>query len=193
VLFGAHLLGCFWHFVTIVDGSESRSWITNLDPEYHIGTNLGSKYLASIYWAVSTLTTVGYGDIVPATNGETIVAIVITVVGASIFGYIIGSIAAVLSRLDPARSLNDERMRQVVKYLRDKNIDPALGNRVMSYFDKLLTRKSAFDEDSILSELSGSLRRAVVLHLNKDIIGSINFFRGASEGLIYHVVSVLRP
>lgn len=79
------------------------------------------------------------------------------------------------------------------EYLRDKNLDPALANRVLSYYDKLMKRKSAFNEDAILAELSGSLRRAVVLHLNRDIIGSISFFRGASEGLIYHVVSVLRP
>ena len=40
------------------------------------------------------------------------------------------------------------------------------------------TRKSAFDEERILSELSDTLRQEVVLFLNDDIIDTIALFKG---------------
>lgn len=68
-----------------------------------------------------------------------------------------------------------------------------LQKRVKQFYEYYLSRKSAFNEDIILAELSSSLRRQVVLFLNRDIITKIPFFNGEDENFVSHVVSVLRP
>ena len=53
----------------------------------------GKDYLDGIYWAVSTMTTVGYGDELPTTVEAKIVAMTLMVVGIGYFAIVTGAIA----------------------------------------------------------------------------------------------------
>lgn len=62
------------------------------------GTNGFSSIPHSIYWAVITLTTVGYGDIVPVTNLGKFIATFIMLLGYSIIAIPTGIVSAEMSR-----------------------------------------------------------------------------------------------
>lgn len=57
------------------------------------------KYIYSLYWAVSTIVTVGYGDITPRNEYEVVVTIFIELLGSALFGYLINVIGATMSEL----------------------------------------------------------------------------------------------
>lgn len=52
----------------------------------------------AIWWAVSTVTTVGYGDMVPVTFEGKIIGVLLQITGVVIFGGIIGSFTVLLNR-----------------------------------------------------------------------------------------------
>lgn len=57
-------------------------------------TNPGfATYGDALWWAVVTLTTVGYGDIVPKTDAGRIIAVMIMVTGVAVLGVLAGSLA----------------------------------------------------------------------------------------------------
>lgn len=70
------------------------------------GTNGFSSIPASIYWAVITITTVGYGDIVPATALGKFVASLIMIIGYAIIAVPTGIITVELNRA--AKEKKDE-------------------------------------------------------------------------------------
>ncbi|CAN0049619.1 unnamed protein product, partial [Discosporangium mesarthrocarpum] len=54
------------------------------------------RFLGSVYWSLTTLTTVGYGDISARTVEEQVYSMTVQIVGVSWYGYIVGSWATVL-------------------------------------------------------------------------------------------------
>jgi len=48
------------------------------------------KYIISLYWAFMTMTTVGYGDIVPYSSSEKLLTILIMCISCGVFAWILG-------------------------------------------------------------------------------------------------------
>ena len=92
----SHWLSCGWLYVRGI-----------------VETATASDYIGALYWVVATLTTVGYGDITPQNNIERIYAIVTMVLGYSLIGYLIGSIAGILTKKNPSQ----ERYQQNLELL----------------------------------------------------------------------------
>ena len=44
------------------------------------------RYIAGLYWAITTMTTVGYGDILPRSDAERVYATASMLLGATVFG-----------------------------------------------------------------------------------------------------------
>lgn len=57
-----------------------------------------TTYYDGLWWVVTTITTVGYGDKVPVTDSGKIVGIMLQILGAMLFGSIIAIISNYVSR-----------------------------------------------------------------------------------------------
>ncbi len=53
------------------------------------------RYITALYWSVTTMATVGYGDVVAYSVREKVVATVSMLLGASFFAYFMGAMSTV--------------------------------------------------------------------------------------------------
>ena len=53
-------------------------------------------YLAAAYWSLTTVATIGFGDILPVTNAERAIMLLVQITGVLFFGILLGSITSLL-------------------------------------------------------------------------------------------------
>ncbi len=90
--------------------------------EYGRNPNLKGS-LDALYWAFTTLTTVGFGDIVAVTTGGKILTIALMASGIGVYGALAGLLAAYLVRgpREPEPDL-DERLERVERKLEELSL-----------------------------------------------------------------------
>lgn len=67
-------------------------------------TRVCQRYITAMYWSLSTMTTVGYGDVIPGTNKEKIVAMFCMVIGITVFAYFMGAMSTLLAALNSVQA-----------------------------------------------------------------------------------------
>ena len=154
-----------------------------------IGGVAGSeqRYLDSVYWAVMTVTTVGYGDITPQTGAQKLYAIGVMLLGAGVYAFLIGNIASMLNNLDPLRSAHLQQRERLSAFMHYRALPRPLQQRVHDYFDHLWEQRAVSDEDATLAELPPALREAVALHLRRDLVRHVPLFRDAPDAFVRDV------
>jgi voltage-gated potassium channel len=75
------------------------------------GGNIGS-FPEALWWAITTLTTVGYGDTVPVTAAGRAIAVILMLFGIELFGVLAASLAAYFVEEDTGED-TENRLREI--------------------------------------------------------------------------------
>ena len=94
----AHFIACIWHSIGFYNFSDSnKNWLI---VHGYQNSSWYEKYFASLYWAIITLSTVGYGDITPQNMTERIFCALVCMIGTMMFGYGINSIGSIIQSIE---------------------------------------------------------------------------------------------
>ncbi|KAG6586545.1 Voltage-gated Ion Channel (VIC) Superfamily [Phytophthora cinnamomi] len=193
MLFIAHLVACLWYAVGRVDPTESWLAVLANDPAGHVTDPNYLQYVRSVYWAIVTMTTIGYGDIVGHNNYERMLNIAVMAVGVSFFGYVIGTISTLVTNLDVAAARYEERMTVVKEYIISRRMPKYIANKIRHHFEYFYQNRSVFNESLILKRLPSALRNEMIHHVHSKIVSSVKYFVKCPESLISDMIMAMRP
>jgi len=173
----AHWLACWWVYLRGVDHN----------------LNAFTNYVNSLFWVIETLTTVGYGETVLATNAQKFFAMLVMLAGVGVYGFIIGNVANLLSKRNPARAQFFNNLDQLKVFVNYRRIPPSLQKKISDYYTYIWKKKLGFDESVFLSSLPQGLQSEVSIHLKREILEKIPLFQGVSDNFLREVSLHLRP
>ena len=75
------------------------TWVGTYEPDLPFAKTQ-VKYITAVYWAVETLTTVGFGDYAPQGPTEKFVLLIIMLFNMGITAYILGNVTLLATKQD---------------------------------------------------------------------------------------------
>lgn len=94
-------MACLFTFVAREEEySERKNWL--FAAQINDGDYFEVQYVTALYWAFMTMTTVGYGDVVPQNSNERIVTIMMMAISTGIFAWLMGYIGSIIEVKDAA-------------------------------------------------------------------------------------------
>lgn len=89
-----------------------------------------------MYWAVATLTTIGYGDLTPANYFEVIFVSIMMLVGTAVLSYNLSEIASVISNLRKVDKRRKEQTMVFKRMAKDESVSEELMEKILDYIEK---------------------------------------------------------
>jgi hypothetical protein len=180
---------CIWLWIGLRD-FDPQGWIQRLDLSRDDFLDL---YLHSLYWTVTTLATVGYGDIVPKTHTEIIMAIIMMIIGAMLYAFAVGNVVSILNQLDGGRAEFRKQQSAIASYLALNGVNPDVITRIRRFNDHQWSRTRGFDPRVLFDQLPTELRSEVTHSMLRDTVQQLPLFTAASISLQKRLLLLLQP
>lgn len=166
----SHWMACVWGGVAFqAEKGEGTTWIDALDNTkggdvelYRTGFGV---YSLALYWAIVTLTSIGYGDIVPQTELEYWIAAVCMMLMAFTWAFVIGEICGVVATLSPHKVSYNQTMDDINWLMRDRNFSPVSRKAFRRYVNESQNLQRLEQQKPIVNRMSPMLQGEVSMHM----------------------------
>eukprot|EP01043_Picozoa_sp_COSAG02_P030919 COSAG02_NODE_1997_length_10152_cov_3.110315_5_plen_943_part_00 len=93
------------------------------------------QYIDSLYWSLTTMTTIGYGDRGPQLQTEIVYTMCAEIIGLSFFAMLLNQIAVLQEVLGRQQGIANEEKNEVVQFLKHNHLDSALIQEVVQFLN----------------------------------------------------------
>ncbi|PQQ09589.1 potassium channel SKOR [Prunus yedoensis var. nudiflora] len=191
-LYCTHTAACIFYYLatTLPASQEGYTWIGSLKLGDYSYSNfrdidLWKRYTTSMYFAIVTMATVGYGDI-HAVNLREMIFIMVYVSFDMVLGaYLIGNMTALIVKGSKTEKFRD-KMTDVIKYMNRNRLGRDLRNQIKGHLR--LQYESTYTEATVLQDIPASIRAKISHTLYFPYIESVPLFKGCSTEFINQIV-----
>ncbi|EDV20269.1 uncharacterized protein TRIADDRAFT_51027 [Trichoplax adhaerens] len=189
----AHWLACIWYRIGF-DECTTFGWLHSLAEQSGITAkvnytscqqiSVASAYSTSLYFTMSSLTTVGFGNVSANTIGEKIFSIIIMIIGSLMSAFIFGNVTAILQELYSSTQRYHAILKDMKRFNQVYSLPKDLRRRVEDYFISSWAATKGIDTKEILKYWPKEIQAEIKMHMNRKILRDATCFSNASEGCL---------
>ncbi|CAG9314548.1 unnamed protein product [Blepharisma stoltei] len=165
-LLAAHWTTCIMHSAWYFSLSNNGDlWQSYMESKFE-------QYIRKLEQVAVTMTTVGYGNLIPQSTAEKMLTIIIECLTSGLFGYLVGGINSALEK-STKESIYFNTLKQKIKvFMHNHRISYSLRLKIMAYLAHLYSyqKQNILDEQEILSALSQPLQRDIYIHTRGHVL-----------------------
>ncbi|KAL4492557.1 hypothetical protein ABPG72_007670 [Tetrahymena utriculariae] len=178
VLFVAHFCACGFYYIGN-SGDQNHSWINQKGiSEYTIK----QLYVTCLYFAIITMNTVGYGDIVPVNTSERIFVLIMVIFSCGVFGYSINTIGEIIRQQQQNYESFKVQQKHILNYLNQRQVSKQLTIKVIRQLEYIISQETFNQGKYVLDKLNDSLKEEVKIeYFGKIIINNKQFKKTFSK------------
>ncbi|KAJ0066947.1 hypothetical protein NL108_006200, partial [Boleophthalmus pectinirostris] len=202
----AHWLACIWYVIIgdyeVIDEETNivrmDSWLyilaetlgtpyrfnTSGSGKWEGGPNKDSVYITSLYFTMTSLTSIGFGNIAPTTDGEKIFAVAMMMIGSLLYATIFGNVTTIFQQMYANTNRYHEMLNSVRDFLKLYQVPKGLSERVMDYIASTWSMSRGIDTEKVLQICPKDMRADICVHLNRKVFKEHPAFRLASDGCL---------
>ncbi|XP_028417338.1 potassium voltage-gated channel subfamily H member 6-like isoform X2 [Dendronephthya gigantea] len=191
----AHWLACIWYAIGSIEQKDPtvHGWLDSLaedtrqpfNSSYHdSGPSQQSRYVTALYFTLSSLTSVGFGNVSPNTNAEKIFSICVMLIGSLFYAAVFGNVAAIIARLYSSTARFHEQMQKVREFIRFYQLPKHLRHRIEDYAHHQWSYTNGIDMNEVMRCLPDCLQADICVHMHRHLISEKKVFTSASRGFL---------
>ncbi|KAM3862707.1 potassium voltage-gated channel subfamily H member 1a [Diretmus argenteus] len=201
----AHWLACIWYSIGDYEVIDEETNIVRVDSWLYIlaetvgtpyrfnasgsgkwegGPNKDSVYITSLYFTMTSLTSIGFGNIAPTTDGEKIFAVAMMMIGSLLYATIFGNVTTIFQQMYANTNRYHEMLNSVRDFLKLYQVPKGLSERVMDYIASTWSMSRGIDTEKVLQICPKDMRADICVHLNRKVFKEHPAFRLASDGCL---------
>ncbi|XP_073982982.1 potassium voltage-gated channel protein ether a go-go isoform X2 [Rhodnius prolixus] len=175
----AHWLACIWYSIgrSDADNGLQYSWLWKLanvtqTPYSYIWTNGSTTlelingpsrktmYVTALYFTMTCMTSVGFGNVAAETDNEKIFTICMMIIAALLYATIFGHVTTIIQQMTSATAKYHDMLNNVREFMKLHEVPKALSERVMDYVVSTWAMTKGLDTDKICDEGPNDTARA---------------------------------
>ncbi|CAD8071438.1 unnamed protein product [Paramecium primaurelia] len=179
LFFVLHCYSCLWYFVGYYSQlySEKGSWLEF----YHVENETWQvQYLYSFYFSTVTMFTIGYGDVVPISYLERVVAILYMMICSIQLSYSVSTVGAIIDTISAYGQEKMRKMRKINSYMQNRKIEYQLQYQIREYLNYYWESQNQVENDElneIINQLSENLKEKLMNQSNSLILNECPLFQ----------------
>ncbi|KAA3479057.1 potassium channel KAT1-like [Gossypium australe] len=186
-LFTVHCAGCFNYLIAERYPDPSKTWIGAVYPNFK-EQSLWDRYITSIYWSITTLTTTGYGDLHAENPREMLFDIFYMLFNLGLTAYLIGNMTnLVVHWTSRTRNFRDT-IRAASEFATRNQLPPRIQDQMLSHIC-LRFKTEGLKQQETLNSLPKAIRSSIAQHLFFHIVQKVYLFQGVSHDFLFQLVS----
>ena len=145
--------------------------------------------VVSVYWAITTLSTVGYGDLTPRDFPETCYALIVGAIGAVFTAAVVANVTSFFHDAELSENNYEHKLNCIKRFMDRHKIPLESSQKVIEYFDYVGQEQDGLNEDVLLRKaIPDHISTNLLVHITQPMVGNCVFFADCESGLIRKIM-----
>ncbi|KAL7119567.1 hypothetical protein ACP275_02G070600 [Erythranthe tilingii] len=189
-LLQVHCAACLAYLLADIYPNGGNTWIGSAIPNFK-ETSLLIRYISAMYWSITTMTTVGYGDIHAVNALEMVFIVFYMLFNLGLTAYIIGNMTNLV--VEGTRRTMEFRnsIEAASEFVSRNRLPTRLKEQIVAYMC-LRFKAESLNQQQLIEQLPKTICKSIQQHLFLPTVKKVYLFKGISTEILMLLIADMK-